>query len=202
MEGHSAWIIFDADNTLWPIEHLYDEAREEMCAFLSTKGVNIEEARTFQERRDKELHETYGYSACRFARSFEDTILRFLPDSTPEDVRHVRRLALDVFAKRAQPADGLEELLERLRPTYSLGIITAGERWVQERRLADFHLRNLFAKVEVVEKKSEAVFRDFCKENRVDPGNSYVVGDSLRSDSPSPVTPDSSPSANSTKRSD
>jgi putative hydrolase of the HAD superfamily len=182
MEGRIPWLIFDADNTLWAVEHLYDQARESMCAFLGAKGASLDLARIFQLSRDKELYETYGYSACRFARSFEDSLFHFFPSAPAEDVRHVRRLALDVFEQPAQLADGLDRLLELLSPRYHLGIITAGERWVQERRLSDFHLRHLFAAIEIVESKNESVFRAFCARHLVDPGASYVIGDSFRSD--------------------
>jgi len=179
------WIIFDADNTLWALEHLYDEARDEMCNYVAAKGFAAMDVEEFQQKRDAELVATYGYSACRFARSFEDTLLQFLPSSPSEDVRHVRFLALQVFERKATPIEGLEELLRALRPHFSLGIITAGERWVQERRLEDFHLREMFEVIDIVEKKTPQIFSDFCNEHGVDCKKSWVVGDSLNSD----VTP-------------
>lgn len=182
MEGRIPWLIFDADNTLWAVEQLYDQARESMCMFLAGKGIPMDQAMIFQQDRDKTLYQTYGYSACRFARSFEDTLLHFCPNPPAEDVRQVRRLALDVFEQPAQLADGLDRLLEVLSLRYHLGIITAGERWVQERRLNNFHLRHLFAAIEIVESKNESVFRTFCARHLVDPGVSCVIGDSFRSD--------------------
>ena len=176
------WIIFDADNTLWAVEHLYDAARVKMCEYLSTKGIDPSAADAYQRQRDHQLYATYGYSACRFARSFEDTLLHLAADTRPEDVRHVRGLALDVFEQRALLTDGLEDVLVQVSSTYQLGIITAGERWVQERRLADFHLRDRFAAVEIVESKSEDVFRSFAIRRDIDPTNSWVIGDSYRSD--------------------
>jgi putative hydrolase of the HAD superfamily len=181
-DAKNAWVIFDADNTLWAIEHLYDAARQKMCEYLGCKGIDPSTAEQYQRARDKLLHATYGYSACRFARSFEDTLLHFLPNVVPEDVCHIRRLALDVFEQRALLADGLEEVLFQVSSTYQMGIITAGERWVQERRLADFHLRDRFLAIEIVESKSEAVFRSFAEGRGIDPERSWVVGDSYRSD--------------------
>lgn len=176
------WVIFDADNTLWSVEHLYDAARRKLCEYLNCSGIDPSEAERFQRARDQQLHLTYGYSACRFARSFEDTLLHFLKDALPENVAHVRRLALDVFEQRVQLVDGLEDMLNDVSSQYQMGIITAGERWVQERRLADFHLRDRFAAVEIVESKNEAIFRAFAASRGFDPTCSWVVGDSYRSD--------------------
>ena len=183
MSGQVPWIVFDADNTLWDVEALYNDARSEMCKFLAGHGLDATEVEKFQQLRDKELYSTYGYSACRFARSFEDTALHFLPDAAHEIVRHVRRLASDVFEKPAAIADGLGVLLDRLiAAKYSIAIITAGERWVQERRLSDFHLRDKFHAVEIVETKTKSVFDDFAEKRRAQKAASWVVGDSLKSD--------------------
>ena len=89
---------------------------------------------------------------------------------------------MEVFEQRVEEAEGLEDVLDSLSPVYQLGIITAGERWVQERRLADFHLRHRFAAIEIVEAKDEAVFSSFCNQHGVDFARSWVVGDSYRSD--------------------
>ena len=177
-DANNAWVIFDADNTLW----LYDTARQKMCQYLGSRGIDPCAAEKFQRARDRQLHDTYGYSACRFARSFEDSLLHFLPAAPPEDVGHMRRLALEVFEQRPQMADGLGEVLVQISAKYQMGIITAGERWVQERRLADFHLRDLFAAIEIVEVKNEAVFRSFAAKRGIDLARSWVVGDSYRSD--------------------
>lgn len=183
MSSRVPWVIFDADNTLWAVEHLYDEARAELCHLMQELGANAVECEEFQQRRDKELHVTYGYSACRFARSFEDTLLHFFPDAAAESVRQVRGLALDVFEQHCEPAEGLEEVLQSLKSAgYALGIITAGERWVQERRLAAFHLCEQFSAVEIVDAKSEEVFLRFCDKWKVNVERSWVVGDSIRSD--------------------
>ena len=176
------WVIFDADNTLWAVEHLYDSARDNLCQYLAARGISYGAAKSFQEKRDKELYASYGYSACRFARSFEDTILNFEPLVTPQDIRHVRNLALEVFERKAVVSEGLEGVLKDLARNYRLGIITAGERWVQEKRLLDFHLSSQFSAIEIVEEKKSSVFSVFCDRHGVNRQGSWVIGDSLNSD--------------------
>ena len=39
IKGSNAWVVFDADNTLWAVEHLYDAARQKMCEYLGGKGI-------------------------------------------------------------------------------------------------------------------------------------------------------------------
>jgi len=186
------WIIFDADNTLWDVESLYDRARHEFCKYVLGKITGVGENKNSyvtpelleqaQRHRDIQLHKTHGYSSSRFARSFEDTFTFFMPHVPAEALIHARRLAMEVFEQRATPAPGLEEVLIALSPFYQLAIITAGERWVQEKRLGDFHLRERFSELLVVERKTKEVFATFCASNSVLLEQSWVVGDSVRSD--------------------
>lgn len=177
------WVIFDADNTLWDIEHLYDDARDELCKVLAEEGVDKLEVESYQKQRDVELYKTYGYSSCRFARSFEDTVLHFLGNrETNNLIVHCRKIALEVFESEPKHNESVEEIFETLSQKYKLGLITAGETWVQEKRLRKFHLRHMIKAVEVVEKKTESVFMDFMSKYSINNRNSFMVGDSLKSD--------------------
>jgi putative hydrolase of the HAD superfamily len=184
------WVIFDADNTLWDVESLYDDARRAFCRYAADllgkrsppAAHLIDLIEAMQRHRDLQLQETHGYSSARFARSFEDTLSFVLPFALAEELRHARGLAMRVFELQAVLADGLEAAILGMRPFYNLAIITAGEFWVQQRRIDMFSLREHFAKVIIVEKKSCKVFDRFCTDEGVLRDQSWVVGDSIRSD--------------------
>lgn len=36
------FIILDCDDTIWPIKHVYNEAKDHLANFLISKGVNKE----------------------------------------------------------------------------------------------------------------------------------------------------------------
>ena len=186
------WIIFDADNTLWDVECLYDAARTEFCKYtlnlLNRVGENAQGNVTFdllekvQRHRDIQLYKTHGYSSSRFARSFEDTLMFFFQYAPPDAVIHVRRLAEEVFDKPARVVNNLDRILSQLSRRFSLAIITAGERWVQERRIQQFALRGSFDDIVVVEKKAAPIFTKFCNDHGANPNDCWVIGDSIRSD--------------------
>lgn len=177
------WIIFDADNTLWDIEFLYDDARENLCDYLESFGCARGVVEAYQRTRDVELYKTYGYSACRFARSFEDTVYQFLGSSVdPRIVIHCRKLALDVFESDPRHNPEVEFVLKSLKARYKIGLITAGERWVQKQRIERFHLLSEIDKVEVVEAKTKEVFEAFADRHGVIAEKSWVIGDSVSSD--------------------
>lgn len=155
-----------------------------MRDFVATlSGVAPADVETFQRERDKNLNPVYGYSAARFPRSFEDTILNFLAGASADQVRHVRALAEAVFRQKAEIMDDAELVLRSLHHAgFHLGLLTAGEAWVQQKRIAEFHLQGVFHAIDVVEDKTAAAFSRFCKKHAVDPGACWVVGDSLKSD--------------------
>src|ERR1700733_9952142 len=149
----SSWVIFDADNTLWDLESLYNCARKTFCTYVADllsrqrpKG-ELGEASidALQRHRDIQLQKTHGYSADRFARSFEDTLLFLRPFSSPDEIQHIRRLAMNVFEREAATREGLGSAIDALSEHYRLAIITSGERWVQERRLEAFKFRERFS---------------------------------------------------------
>jgi putative hydrolase of the HAD superfamily len=187
------WVIFDGDNTLWNTEVLYDNAREKFCKYLlamitesnETKGnyITLEMIDKSQRHRDLQLYKTHGYSCTRFARSFEDTMSFFLPNIKAKHLSYVRSLAMSVFYSKAHSELRVDETLKKLAVNnYNLAIISAGEEWVQRRRLNDFHLIEQFRAHAVVEKKTQKEFSQFCNDHGVDILSSWMVGDSPKSD--------------------
>ncbi len=188
----SGWVIFDADNTLWDVEKLYNDARTAFCNYvlneLNRSGENRRQQVSFglleqvQRSRDIQLCKTHGYSTSRFARSFEDTLTFFMPFAPDTAHKHVRFLAQDVFEKPALAVNNLDLILTELSKSYALAIISAGERWVQEKRLSQFGFNDKFKDIQIVERKHSAIFHDFCKKWSVNPERCWVIGDSPRSD--------------------
>ncbi len=176
------WVLFDGDNTLWHIEALYDQARQDLVRYVAQSGADPDEIETFQRLEDKRLFAELGYSSARFATSFEHTVGRFLPDATLEHLQCARRLALSVFEQSAEIDPDAAEVLGALRRSYHLALITAGEPWVQERRLAGFRYTGIFDVVRIVERKNAALFRELAASLAIDAEESWVIGDSMTSD--------------------
>jgi FMN phosphatase YigB (HAD superfamily) len=87
------WVIFDADNTLWETESLYDDARRTLTNMLASRGVDAAIAGEMQQAIDEELYKTFGYSAQRFPASFDRTLVYFFPTSSEEERAQIRRQA-------------------------------------------------------------------------------------------------------------
>lgn len=190
----SQWVIFDMDNTLIDTEPLYRNASNRFADLMASYGLDRKEVKKKQNEIDAELFKEFGYSTDRFAESFERTtrhyakqIARAIKNDSQlaisNIVTQVRGIAMAVFDQKSieytYAADAVRTLAEA---GYKVAVITAGERWVQIKRFDDLTMRNLFHDCWVVLRKDERVFSDFCTKHNVDILNSWMIGDSLKSD--------------------
>jgi putative hydrolase of the HAD superfamily len=176
------WVVFDADNTLWEVESLYDDARRSLIEILAARGIDRSLSGEIQQTIDQNLHRSLGYSAERFPTSFDRTLTYFFPDASNQEREQIKAVAERVFLQPAVVHEALEQVITTLCGRYRLGILTAGERWVQESRLRQFIYHHHFSAIEIVPHKDAASFVAFAQKNAVDTSHSWLVGDSIRSD--------------------
>ncbi len=190
------WVIFDMDNTLINTEPLYMAAVDRFVAFMVRLGFDKTLVAKRQAEIDGELLTKMGYSTDRFAESFELTLREFesnrrtgdgdIPVSkahSEQRVELVRDMAMEVFNQKSVEYDyAAAAVRDIVGQGYKVGVITAGERWVQMKRFDDLSMRNLFHDCWVVLNKDTQVFMDFSLKNSVDRARSWMIGDSIKSD--------------------
>jgi len=74
------------------------------------------------------------------------------------------------------------EAVEILGERYSLLIITKGDLFAQENKIARSGLAGHFPVIEIVSEKSEDTYRRLFRRNGIDPAGLIMIGNSLRSD--------------------
>lgn len=177
------WALLDADNTLWHVEPLYDSARVRLVSLLADHGADPEVVDAFQRQRDADLFQTLGYSDTRFEQSFVDTLHHAMPEGAgPRLERQARALAREALSSPAETDPDAGPAIALLKRFYRLGMITAGDRRIQQRRIREFPYTAAFDAIRCVPAKSADEFARFCAEHGVDRSRSVVIGDSVRSD--------------------
>jgi putative hydrolase of the HAD superfamily len=78
--------------------------------------------------------------------------------------------------------DGVESTLTELSKQYDLLLITKGDLFDQESKLARSGLGDLFLGVEIVSEKNAKTYRGIFKRRGIQPEDFVMVGNSLRSD--------------------
>lgn len=175
-------LAFDADDTLWHNETHYAETQEAFRALL----------RPFHDDAwiDARLHDTemrnlgqYGYGIKGFTLSMIETALELTEDRLDgAGLRRVLDLGKAMLDKPVEPLPGVAEVLAELAGTFELMVITKGDLFDQETKLAKSGLGNHFSKVEIVSEKDEATYAALLQRHGIAPASFTMVGNSVKSD--------------------
>src|SRR5437899_10441278 len=87
-----------------------------------------------------------------------------------------------MFEEPTELLDGVEDALRDVGSRYELLLITKGDLFDQESKLARSGLAAMFSGVEVLSEKNVESYRSVLRRRHIDPAEFVMVGNSLRSD--------------------
>lgn len=179
-------LVFDGDDTLWMTEPLYDEARAEARAVVERDGRYGVRWEELERRLDVENVARFGLSAKRFPTSCVEAYYAVCAEESAHSsevvAEKVRTAAAQVFVRQAPVVPGARDVLARLRRHFRLALLTQGDPEIQERRIDDSGLRELFDRVAVVPAKNAEVLAELVKSLHATPAKTWMVGNSVPSD--------------------
>jgi putative hydrolase of the HAD superfamily len=181
--AHFDVIAFDADDTLWHNERLYDQTQAALAALLEGYGIGDQTLaeRLFQtESRNIGL---FGYGIKSFTLSMIETAVDLTDGRiSGQDVLDILNLAKAQLLAPVVLLDHGIETVARLAARYHLMIITKGDLQDQENKLLRSGLSGYFRDIEVVSDKTPQSYTILFKNHALEPGRLIMVGNSLRSD--------------------
>jgi putative hydrolase of the HAD superfamily len=175
-------IAFDADDTLWQNEHFFKLSEKRFAALLAdhAEGDHIAERLLQAERRNVQH---YGYGIKGFTLSMIETAIEVTDARVPAAViREILDTGRDMLSHPVETLPHVRETLTALVGRYRLLLITKGDLFDQERKLAQSGLGELFDAVEIVSEKDEAAYRRIFTRHADGAEHSMMVGNSLKSD--------------------
>lgn len=175
-------VAFDADDTLWHNERVFVEAKERFIALLATYHSPewIDERLYATEMRN--LHQ-YGYGIKSFTLSMIETAIELTEGRiTGVEVHHIIDLAKEMLQTPIELLAHVEETVAQLAPSFRLVLVTKGDLFDQESKIARSGLGDYFHHVEIVSAKDPATYAALTAKLDVVPRRFVMVGDSLRSD--------------------
>ncbi|EIM76328.1 haloacid dehalogenase domain-containing protein hydrolase [Nitratireductor aquibiodomus RA22] len=175
-------IGFDADDTLWHNERFYrlTEARfAELLADFADAG-HLTERLLQAEKRNLGK---YGFGIKGFTLSMIETAVEVtdgrVPAATISDILDAGREMLDHPVETLPHA---KKALEALSGRHRLVLITKGDLFDQERKLAASGLGDYFDAVEIVSDKSCGTYQRIFAAHGDGPDHAMMIGNSLKSD--------------------
>ncbi len=182
MPSRELVIAFDADDTLWHNENIFEAVHERYRAMLSRyhEAEAVEHALFATEIRNLDL---YGYGVKGFTLSAIETAIQLTEGKiSAAEIRHLIDLGRNMLAHPVELLDGAAEALAALAPAHRLLVITKGDLRDQERKVAKSGLADYFHATEIVSEKDESTYAAILKRHDITPANFLMVGNSLRSD--------------------
>lgn len=175
----------DADDTLWHSENRFHETHRRYHALLADHvdlGVDELERRMLEtERRNLRL---FGYGAKGFTLSLIETAIEVTDGAIPIDaISTILEFGKDLLDHPVELLDGVADAIEAFRARgLRLLLITKGDLWHQEAKVAASGIAEHFDAVEIVSEKDVATYRAILERHDIEPSRFCMVGNSLRSD--------------------
>jgi putative hydrolase of the HAD superfamily len=175
-------ICLDADDTLWHnmrFFHATQDALVRMVEPFADAGI----ARSALEACEIRNLKLYGYGAKAFTLSMIETALELGGDEVPASV--IREILQAGRALHAHPVEllaGVQETVSALADRARLVLVTKGDLFHQEAKLAASGLGDLFTGIEIVSDKRPETFAGIFQRYGAEPANALMAGDSMRSD--------------------
>jgi putative hydrolase of the HAD superfamily len=176
-------IAFDADDTLWHNERLYDQSQAGLADLLAGYGVGektVDERLLQVESRNIRV---FGYGIKSFTLSMIQTAVELTGGRiSGQDVLAIIDLAKTQLDAPVELLEHVTETVSRLAPRHRLMVITKGELQDQENKMVRSGLGEFFRDIEVVSDKTLESYARLFKNHALDPAHVLMVGNSIRSD--------------------
>ncbi len=175
-------IAFDADDTLWINEPLFQETERKFCEMLEDYLPHHTVSRQLLETEIGNLPH-YGYGVKSFMLSMIETAIRVSDGTLGLDaIEKVIAYGKELLDKPVELIDGVEEVLQQLQGQYRLVMATKGDLRDQEKKLVKSGLESYFHHIEIVSEKQEREYQKLISHLDIDPSEFLMVGNSLKSD--------------------
>lgn len=176
-------VAFDADDTLWGHEHIFVDAKKRCLDLLApylTPGLDLEEELYKFEAINLKI---FGYGVKGFVLSMIETAVEISGGKiTAREIQQIINLGKEMLDHPIDLLPFVYEAVDALEDHFHIMIITKGDLFDQENKVARSGLADRFHDVEIVSEKSPGSYAEILRRKRIAPGNFLMIGNSLRSD--------------------
>ncbi|MBO6717856.1 MAG: HAD family hydrolase [Rhizobiaceae bacterium] len=175
-------IGFDADDTLWQNEQFFRMTERQFAGLLADYAEAEHLSGRLLEAERRNLGH-YGFGIKGFTLSMIETAIEVTDGKVPARViADILEAGREMLSHPVETLPHARETLEALAGTHRLVLITKGDLFDQERKVAASGLGELLDAVEIVSAKSADTYRLLFARHGDGPERSMMVGNSLESD--------------------
>ncbi len=175
---------FDADDTLWRSEDYYHRAGVEfeqiVGAYVDVGDASVRSRLHAVEKRNLA---SFGYGAKGMTLSMIEAAIELTDAAiTAQDVHRIVALGKGLLEHPVELLPGIRGAVESVAERHRVVLITKGDLFHQERKVAQSGLADLFSRIEIVSEKNTDSYARVIAECGVSATSFAMIGNSLRSD--------------------
>jgi putative hydrolase of the HAD superfamily len=177
-------IGFDGDDTLWHSEGYYREAStrfvEIIGRYVDVGDTQVQAGMLATERRNLKL---FGYGAKGMTLSMVETAIAITEGRiSAADIHQLVEIGKTVLQHPVELLPGVRDAVAAVAEHHAVVLITKGDLFHQEKKVAQSGMADLFRRIEIVSEKDASTYRRVLSEFSLEPAQFAMVGNSLRSD--------------------
>lgn len=176
-------LIFDADDTLWENNILFERVIDDFFDWLAHPTMARDEIRAILNDIERANAAAHGYGSKVFLRSLAECLehLNERP-ATVAERRGIEELAARLVRGEIELMPGVAETLAELSARHRLLLLTKGDPDEQQRKLDASQLARHFGNIHIVPEKGVEVYHWLAQEHSLRLPSTWMIGNSPKSD--------------------
>ncbi len=176
-------MIFDADDTLWENNVLFERVIADFMDWLAHPTLDREQIREIFDEIEIANTRAHGYGSRVFLRSLSDCFAALGErPATVDQAREIESLATALLEHRVELMPDVASTLAELGSRHELYLMTKGAAEEQQRKIDASNLAHHFAGIHIVAEKDVAAYRRLVDVHHLEPTETWMIGNSPRSD--------------------
>ncbi|NLU71159.1 HAD family hydrolase [Streptomyces sp. HNM0575] len=176
-------LVFDADDTLWENNVLFERVIEDFLDWLAHPTLDRRELRAVLDDIERANTVAHGYGTQSLLRSLADCVTRLRSrPATAREHAEIKELAAALVDDQVELIPGVAETLTALGERHDLLLLTKGDPDEQQRKIEMSQLAHYFREIGIVPEKNDATYRGLIETHGLTPATSWMIGNSPKSD--------------------
>lgn len=175
-------IIFDADDTLWKNQEIFNKFEEQWSSMIRNSGADYDLARERLLEHDEKCYKENKFGNIYYLSSMQKTFQEFCPDNAKKLSEEIKDIHDSLFLKPPELFEGVKETLSKLSETANIYILTKGHYETQKRKIEQSGVEEFINGFIVVNSKSIDTYQRLMKQYSLNSENTVMVGNSPKSD--------------------
>ena len=173
---------FDADDTLWESEAYFAVTEQRFVALLAPWSTSEDVSSALVDAERSNLGH-FGYGVKGFTLSMIETAIQLTDGAIPANaIGEIIGWGREMMAHPVDLIDGVDDVLSRLGEQHRLVLITKGDLFHQETKVAESGLADRFESVEILSEKDERSYQRVFDRLGIEAQEFLMIGNSVRSD--------------------